>query len=71
MTGVSLQMQWPLTSQSHGSVSQRDQLVFGYGSKFMPQVDRICAMTNENIRRQKYDLPVEPILRPQILTPAL
>jgi hypothetical protein len=28
MTGISLHMQWPLTSQSHGSDSQRDQLVF-------------------------------------------
>jgi hypothetical protein len=26
MTGLSLQMQWPLTSQLHGSVSQREQL---------------------------------------------
>jgi hypothetical protein len=29
MTGNSLHMQWPLTSQSHGSVSQRQQLFFG------------------------------------------
>jgi hypothetical protein len=28
MTDISLHMQWPLTSQSHGSVSQREQLVF-------------------------------------------
>jgi hypothetical protein len=27
MTGNSLHMQWPLTYQSHGSVSQREQLV--------------------------------------------
>jgi hypothetical protein len=27
MTGNSLQMQWPLTSQLHGSVSLREQLV--------------------------------------------
>jgi hypothetical protein len=26
MTGISLHMQWPLTSQSHGSVSQREPL---------------------------------------------
>jgi hypothetical protein len=32
MTGISLHMQWPLTSQSHGIVSQREQLVFCYGS---------------------------------------
>jgi hypothetical protein len=25
MTGISLHMQWPLTSQLHGSVSQREQ----------------------------------------------
>jgi hypothetical protein len=25
MTGISLKMQWPLTSQSHGSFSQRTQ----------------------------------------------
>jgi hypothetical protein len=29
-------MQWPLTSQLHGSVSQREQLVFIYGSNSMP-----------------------------------
>jgi hypothetical protein len=28
MTGISLHMHWPLTSQLHGSVSQREQLVF-------------------------------------------
>jgi hypothetical protein len=28
MTGISLHMQWPLTSQSHGSVSHREQLKF-------------------------------------------
>jgi predicted Zn-dependent protease len=27
MTGISLHMQWPQTSQLHGSVSQREQLV--------------------------------------------
>jgi hypothetical protein len=32
MTGISLPMQWPLTSQLHGSVSQREQWVFCYGS---------------------------------------
>jgi hypothetical protein len=30
MTGISLYMQWPLTSQLHGSVSQREQLDFHY-----------------------------------------
>jgi hypothetical protein len=28
MTGISLHMQWPLTSQLHCSVSQREQLFF-------------------------------------------
>jgi hypothetical protein len=28
MTVISLHMQWPLTSQLHGSFSQREQLVF-------------------------------------------
>jgi hypothetical protein len=28
MTGISLHMQWPLTSQSHGTVSQKEQLFF-------------------------------------------
>jgi hypothetical protein len=37
MTSISLQMQWPLTSQSHGSVSQREQLVFHYGSNSTPR----------------------------------
>jgi hypothetical protein len=32
MTGISLHMQWPLTSQLHGSVSEREQLFFCYGS---------------------------------------
>jgi hypothetical protein len=31
MTGISLHMQWPLTSQWHGSFSQREQF-FCYGS---------------------------------------
>jgi hypothetical protein len=36
MTGISLHKQWPLTSQLHGSVSQREQLVFFcYGSNSM------------------------------------
>jgi hypothetical protein len=37
MTNISLHMQWPLTSQSHGSVSQREQLVFSYGSNSTPK----------------------------------
>jgi hypothetical protein len=38
MTGNSLHMQWSLTSQSHGSVSQREQLVFHYGSNSTPVI---------------------------------
>jgi hypothetical protein len=36
MAGSSMHMQWPLTSQSHGCVSQREQLFFCYGSNSMP-----------------------------------
>jgi hypothetical protein len=36
MTGISLHMQWPLTSQLHGSVSRREQLVFHCKSNSMP-----------------------------------
>jgi hypothetical protein len=36
MTGISLHMQWPLTSQSHGSISQGEQLLFCYGSNSKP-----------------------------------
>jgi hypothetical protein len=37
MTGISLNMQWPLTTQSHGSVSQREQLAFCYRSNPTPR----------------------------------
>jgi hypothetical protein len=40
MTSISLRMQWPLTSQLHGSVSQREQLVFCYGSNSTPLSDK-------------------------------
>jgi hypothetical protein len=36
MTGNSLHMQWTLTSQWHGSVSQREQLFFLLRIKPMP-----------------------------------
>jgi uncharacterized membrane protein len=39
MTGISLHMQWPLTSQSHGSFSLREQLFFCYGSNSTPLSD--------------------------------
>jgi hypothetical protein len=44
MTCNSLHMQWPLTSQFHGSVSQREQLVFRYGSNSMPKFCSILAL---------------------------
>jgi hypothetical protein len=39
MTSISLHMQWPLTSQSHGSFSQSEQLVFHYSSNSMSLSD--------------------------------
>jgi hypothetical protein len=46
MTGNSLHMQWPLTSQLHGSVSQSEQWVFRYGSNSTPNyatyIQRSC-----------------------------
>jgi hypothetical protein len=51
-------MQWPLTSQLHGSVSQREQLVIRYGSnstplrckKFTtPQLQSLLYFEKENI----------------------
>jgi hypothetical protein len=42
MTGNSLHMQWPLTSQSHGSVSQREHLVFHYRSNSTPERGQCC-----------------------------
>jgi hypothetical protein len=41
MTGNSLHMQWLLTSQLHGSVSQREQLVFRYGSNSTPMLTQL------------------------------
>jgi hypothetical protein len=38
MTGNSLHMQWPLTSQSHGGFSKREQLVIRYRSNSTPKV---------------------------------
>jgi hypothetical protein len=43
MTSISLHMQWPMTSQSHGSLSQREQLVFHYRSNSTPNFE------NQNI----------------------
>jgi hypothetical protein len=37
MTGISLHMQWPLTSQSHGSFSQKEQLVRKTALKTSPE----------------------------------
>jgi hypothetical protein len=37
MTGISLHMQWPLTSQSHSSILKENNcLFFHYGSNSMP-----------------------------------
>jgi hypothetical protein len=36
MPGISLHMQWPLTSQLHGSFSQREHLVICNGSNSTP-----------------------------------
>jgi hypothetical protein len=36
MTGISLHMQWPLTSQTHGNFSQREQLAFHCRSNSTP-----------------------------------
>jgi hypothetical protein len=45
MTGISLHMQWPLTSQLHGTVSQREHLAFCYGSNSTPlALDKITKM---------------------------
>jgi hypothetical protein len=38
MTSISLHMQLSLSSQSHGSVSQREQLFFHYGSNSTPYI---------------------------------
>jgi hypothetical protein len=37
MTSISLHMQWPLISQLHGSVSQREQLFFSLRIQLHPQ----------------------------------
>jgi hypothetical protein len=39
MTGISLHMQWPLTSRPHGSVSQREKMVFGMDQTPHPPLD--------------------------------
>jgi hypothetical protein len=45
MTGISLHMQWPLTSQLHGSVSQREQLdVMGKLTKTKRSHVLVCTM---------------------------
>jgi hypothetical protein len=38
MTGITLHMQWPLTSLSHGSVSQREHFVFLLQIKLLAEV---------------------------------
>jgi hypothetical protein len=51
MTGISFYMQWPLTSQSHSSVSQREQLFFCWGSNSTPAWNplKTCLSKNVNI----------------------
>jgi hypothetical protein len=44
MTGISLHMQWPLTSQLHGSVSQREQLVNIQSVMFLCSINSECLM---------------------------
>jgi hypothetical protein len=39
MTIISLNMQWPLTSQSHGSFSQREQLFFSLQIKLHAHIE--------------------------------
>jgi hypothetical protein len=46
MTGISLHMQWPMTSQLNGSVSQREQLFFRCGSNSMSKTLVIFVLTN-------------------------
>jgi hypothetical protein len=57
MTGISLHMQWPLTSQSHGSFSQRDGLLLRI--KLHVQHDHFVALIpcwrNEFMRLSRCD----------------
>jgi hypothetical protein len=48
MTGISLHMQWHLTSQLHGSFPQREQLVFHYGIKLhaLSMYDQLVLLFN-------------------------
>jgi hypothetical protein len=57
MTDISLHMQWPLTSQPHGSVSQREQLVFHYGSNSTPTYQKSVSQFSKLLR--KVDVDVE------------
>jgi hypothetical protein len=43
MTGISLHMQWPLTSQFHGSVSQREQLFVFFVAEAFKQLQLLTA----------------------------
>jgi hypothetical protein len=42
MTSISLHKQWSLTSQSHGSVSQREQLFFSLWIKLHAKLEIFC-----------------------------
>jgi hypothetical protein len=54
MAGNSLHMQWPLTSQLHGSVSQGEQLVFCYGKTKHPYP--LCVQTYQNRKNIPNDI---------------
>jgi hypothetical protein len=57
MTGISLHMQWPLTSQSHGSVSQREQSVFSLWIKLHSQgMDKVWCSGNGLRKKTKFQL---------------
>jgi hypothetical protein len=69
MTSNSLHMQWPLTSQLHGSVSEREQLVFCYGSNYTPSICpalylKILGATLEEacLKRYTFSADLHPIL---------
>jgi hypothetical protein len=64
MTGNALHMQWPLTSQSHGSVSQREQwqqMIFCQKINSVPQ----------NHSNQKQAFCCAWVCEQQILTPPI
>jgi hypothetical protein len=59
---VHMYMQWPLTSQSHGSFSLREQLVFCYGSKSSPK----CAYHSNNTFQMSSSSCILLLLNPRV-----